>query len=122
MADVLIVCVREDELQAKALADMFERAGFSVGGAPASDSVLRSTGAGVIVWSQASIRSRPFLDAAQRVIDAAEASAGPRSSSERARVRQCQEMSMGFPTAGQSVASQSVQFNRTISRILRIVA
>lgn len=69
MADVLIVCVREDELQAKALADMFERAGFSVGGAPANDGVLRSTGAGVIVWSQASIRSRPFLDAAQRVID-----------------------------------------------------
>lgn len=70
MADVLIVCVREDELQAKALADMFERAGFSVGGAPASDGALRSTGAGVVVWSQASIRSRPFLDAAQRVIDA----------------------------------------------------
>jgi protein TonB len=70
MADVLIVCVREDELQAKALADMFERAGFSVGGAPGSDGALRSTGAGVVVWSQASIRSRPFLDAAQRVIDA----------------------------------------------------
>lgn len=70
MADVLIVCVREDELQAKALADMFERAGFSVGGAPASDGALRSVGAGVVVWSQASIRSRPFLDAAQRVIDA----------------------------------------------------
>ncbi len=73
MADVLIVCVREDELQAKALADMFERAGFSVGGAPATDAALRSTGAGVIVWSQASIRSRPFLDAAQRVIDAEKA-------------------------------------------------
>lgn len=73
MADVLIVCVREDELQAKALADMFERAGFTVGGAPASDGALRSTGAGVIVWSQASIRSRPFLDAAQRVIDAEKA-------------------------------------------------
>jgi protein TonB len=70
MADVLIVCVREDELQAKALADMFERAGFSVGGAPGSDGALRSVGAGVVVWSQASIRSRPFLDAAQRVIDA----------------------------------------------------
>ena len=34
MADVLIVCVREDEPQAKALADMFEAAGFSIGGAP----------------------------------------------------------------------------------------
>lgn len=70
MADVLIVCVREDEPQAKALADMFEAAGFSVGGAPSSDSALRSSGAGLVVWSQASIRSRPFLDAAQRVINA----------------------------------------------------
>ena len=70
MADILIVCVREDESQAKALADMFERAGFSVGGAPNNDAALRSSGAAVVVWSQASIRSRPFLDAAQRVVNA----------------------------------------------------
>ncbi len=70
MADVLIVCVREDEPQAKALADMFEAAGFTIGGAPSGDAALRSSGAGVVVWSQASIRSRPFLDAAQRVINA----------------------------------------------------
>ena len=70
MANVIIVCVREDEPQAKALADMFEAAGFSIGGAPSSDGALRSSGAGVVVWSQASIRSRPFLDAAQRVINA----------------------------------------------------
>jgi hypothetical protein len=70
MADVLIVCVREDEPQAKALAEMFEAAGFSIGGAPSSDGALRSSGAGVVVWSHASIRSRPFLDAAQRVINA----------------------------------------------------
>ena len=70
MADVLIVCVREDEPQAKALAEMFEAAGFSIGGAPSNDASLRSSGAGVVVWSQASIRSRPFLDAAQRVINA----------------------------------------------------
>lgn len=70
MADVLIVCVREDEPQAKALAEMFEAAGFTIGGAPNNDGALRSSGAGVIVWSQASIRSRPFLDAAQRVINA----------------------------------------------------
>lgn len=73
MADVLIVCVREDEPQAKALADMFEAAGFSIGGAPSNDAALRSSGAGVVVWSQASIRSRPFLDAAQRVINAGKA-------------------------------------------------
>ena len=73
MADVLIVCVREDEPQAKALADMFEAAGFSIGGAPSNDGALRSSGAGVVVWSQASIRSRPFLDAAQRVINAGKA-------------------------------------------------
>lgn len=73
MADVLIVCVREDEPQAKALAEMFEAAGFSIGGAPSSDSGLRSSGAGLVVWSQASIRSRPFLDAAQRVINAEKA-------------------------------------------------
>lgn len=70
MADVLIVCVREDEPQAKALADMFEAAGFSIGGAPSNDGSLRSSGAGVIVWSRSSIRSRPFLDAAQRVMNA----------------------------------------------------
>jgi hypothetical protein len=73
MADVLIVCVREDEPQAKSLADMFERAGFSVGGAPGNDAALRSSGAAVVVWSQASIRSRPFLDAAQRVVSAEKA-------------------------------------------------
>lgn len=73
MADVLIVCVREDEPQAKALAEMFEAAGFSIGGAPSSDAALRSSGAGLVVWSQASIRSRPFLDAAQRVINARKA-------------------------------------------------
>ncbi len=73
MADVLIVCVREDEPQAKALADMFEAAGFSIGGAPSNDAALRSSGAGIVVWSQASIRSRPFLDAAQRVINAGKA-------------------------------------------------
>src|SRR5262245_24757300 len=73
MADVLIVCVREDEPQAKALAEMFEAAGFSIGGAPSNDGALRSSGAGLVVWSQASIRSRPFLDAAQRVINAEKA-------------------------------------------------
>jgi protein TonB len=73
MSDVLIVCVREDEPQAKALAEMFEAAGFSIGGAPSSDGALRSSGAGLVVWSQASIRSRPFLDAAQRVINAEKA-------------------------------------------------
>ncbi|HVK80437.1 MAG TPA: hypothetical protein VM915_07470, partial [Verrucomicrobiae bacterium] len=73
MADVLIVCVREDEPQAKALAEMFEAAGFTIGGAPNNDGALRSSGAGIIVWSQASIRSRPFLDAAQRVINAEKA-------------------------------------------------
>jgi TonB family protein len=73
VADVLIVCVREDEPQAKALAEMFEAAGFSIGGAPSSDAALRSSGAGLVVWSQASIRSRPFLDAAQRVINARKA-------------------------------------------------
>lgn len=73
MADVLIVCVREDEPKAKALAEMFEAAGFSIGGAPSNDAALRSSGAGLVVWSQASIRSRPFLDAAQRVINARKA-------------------------------------------------
>ncbi|MEQ1492329.1 MAG: hypothetical protein ABL932_17435 [Terricaulis sp.] len=84
MADVLIVCVREDEPQAKALADMFEAAGFSIGGAPNSDGALRSSGAGVVVWSQASIRSRPFLDpsldplffAVDRMVNAARAGVG----------------------------------------------
>ncbi len=73
MTDVLIVCVREDEVQAKALADLFEREGMSVGGAPADEGSLKSSGAVVIIWSQASIRSRPFLDAAQRTVNAGKA-------------------------------------------------
>ena len=73
MADVLIVCVREDKSQAKALADMFERAGFTVGGAPSNDAALRSCGATVVMWSQAAIRSRPFLDASQRAVNAGKA-------------------------------------------------
>ncbi|MDX2236943.1 MAG: hypothetical protein NW203_05210, partial [Hyphomonadaceae bacterium] len=73
MADVLIVCVREDEHQAKAFADMFERAGLNVGGAPSADADLRRSGAAVVIWSQASIRSRAFLDAAQRAVNAGKA-------------------------------------------------
>ncbi|MGE3141936.1 MAG: hypothetical protein AB7L65_01335 [Hyphomonadaceae bacterium] len=73
MTDVLIVCVRDDEVRAKALADMFERAGYSVGGAPADDAALRGCAAVIVLWSQASIRSRPFLDAAQRAVNAGKA-------------------------------------------------
>lgn len=70
MTDVLIVCVRDDEVQAKSLADLFEREQMTVGGAPADEAGLRNSGAVVILWSQASIRSRPFLDAAQRAVNA----------------------------------------------------
>jgi hypothetical protein len=73
MADVLIVCVREDEPLAKAFADMFERAGLHVGGAPGAPDDMRSCGAALVVWSQASIRSRAFLDAAQRAVNAGKA-------------------------------------------------
>ncbi len=73
MADVLIVCVREDEPLAKAFADMFERAGLHVGGAPGAPDDMRNCGAALVVWSQASIRSRAFLDAAQRAVNAGKA-------------------------------------------------
>lgn len=73
MADVLIVCVREDETLAKAFADMFERAGLHVGGAPGAPEDMRHCGAALVVWSQASIRSRAFLDAAQRAVNAGKA-------------------------------------------------
>ncbi|MBL8551058.1 MAG: energy transducer TonB [Hyphomonadaceae bacterium] len=73
MADVLIVCVREDEPLAKAFADMFERAGLQVGGAPSAPEDMRACGAALVVWSQASIRSRAFLDAAQRAVNAGKA-------------------------------------------------
>ncbi len=52
---------------------MFEAAGFSIGGAPSDEAALRVAGAAVVVWSQLSIRSRPFLDAAQRVINGGKA-------------------------------------------------
>ncbi|MGE0830364.1 MAG: hypothetical protein AB7O04_13570 [Hyphomonadaceae bacterium] len=73
MADVLIVCVREDEPLAKAFDDMFERAGLHVGGAPGAVEDMRACGAALVVWSQASIRSRAFLDAAQRAVNAGKA-------------------------------------------------
>src|SRR5262245_4231147 len=73
MADVLIVCVRDNAREADALADMFEAVGFIVGGAPGDEKALKASGAGIIIWSQASIRSRVFLEAAQSVIRAGKA-------------------------------------------------
>jgi hypothetical protein len=52
---------------------MFERAGLHVGGAPGAPDDMRSCGAALVVWSQASIRSRAFLDAAQRAVNAGKA-------------------------------------------------
>jgi hypothetical protein len=68
MADVLMVCVRQDVVRAKALAEMFLSAGFSIGDSHASDAALRSSAAAILVWSHASVRSASFRDASRRAI------------------------------------------------------
>lgn len=73
MSDVLIVCVRQDVSRAEALASLFDAAGFSISDDPFDVAALKSCGAAVIVWSEASEYSRNFLTAAQRVMDAGKA-------------------------------------------------
>ena len=70
MADLAFVCVREDVRQTEALAAMFAAAGFSIGDAPRKDNEIAGIGAAVIIWSDAAVRSRPFVQSAQLMMDA----------------------------------------------------
>src|SRR5262249_3415760 len=70
MAQVHFVCVHQDHQSAETLADLFERAGFSVAGAPHDQDELRTCIASVLIVSRAALRSMPFLDVAKRVVAA----------------------------------------------------
>lgn len=65
MADVVLMCVREDIERAEALAETFDAFGFSVSD-KANDDGLRDCAAGVVVWSDAALASPVFVEAAQR--------------------------------------------------------
>lgn len=73
MSDVLIVCVRQDVPRAETLAAMFDAAGFSISDDPFDEGALKTCGAAVVIWSEASEFSRGFLAAAQRAMDAGKA-------------------------------------------------
>jgi len=67
MADVVMVCVREDVGRAEQLADMFDDFGFSVS-CDASDDALARCGAGVVVWTDAATASPALKEAIARVM------------------------------------------------------
>jgi hypothetical protein len=67
MADVVMVCVREDIERAEALAEMFDDFGFSVSDV-ADDETLRWCGAGVVVWTDAAKASVGLSAAVERVM------------------------------------------------------
>lgn len=69
MADVHFVFVREDMLRAQALAALFAAANHDIGDGPIDNAALELCGAGVVLWSRFAISSKPFLAAAQRVLD-----------------------------------------------------
>lgn len=68
MADVVLMCVREDIERAEALAETFDAFGFSVSD-KADDESLRDCAAGVVVWSDAALASSVFVAAAQRAME-----------------------------------------------------
>lgn len=72
MADIRLICVREDVALAEALAEAFDAAGYSIDETP-SDPGLDAAGAGVLLWSQAAIKTPAFRNAAQGAIDSGKA-------------------------------------------------
>lgn len=66
MADVLLVCVREDVVFAQGLADALDARGYSVG----DNRALENGGVGLVVISRAALKSPAFVDAAESVLNA----------------------------------------------------
>lgn len=73
MADVLMICVRQDVPRAEALAEMFDAAGFSIGDNVQDDAALARCGAAVVVWSRIASHSQGFLSAVSRAMKAGKA-------------------------------------------------
>lgn len=69
MADVLMVCVREDVACAEQLADIFDARGLSIG----DDRDIEEGGVGLVLISPAALRCTAFIEAAERVLNAGEA-------------------------------------------------
>jgi hypothetical protein len=67
MADVVLVCVRQDIERAEALAEMFDDFGFSVSDV-SDDDALRWCGAGVVVWTEAAKASAELSAVVTRVM------------------------------------------------------
>lgn len=65
MADVLLVCVREDVVFAQGLADALDARGLSVG----DNRAMESGGVGLVVISRAALKSPTFVDAAESVLN-----------------------------------------------------
>lgn len=68
MADVLIICVRENLSEAEAIGQMLDAAGFNIGEDAVNDASLRACGAAVIVWSRNSVYCSTFAEATARAI------------------------------------------------------
>lgn len=66
MADVLLVCVREDVVFAQELADELDARNYSVG----DNRALPGAGVGLVVISRAALKSPAFVDAAESVLNA----------------------------------------------------
>lgn len=73
MADVLMICVRQDVPRAEALAEMFDAAGFSVGDDVHDQAAFARCGAAVVVWSRIASHSQGFLSAVSRAMKAGKA-------------------------------------------------
>ncbi|MBL8531546.1 MAG: hypothetical protein JNK94_07420 [Hyphomonadaceae bacterium] len=69
MTDIAFICVREDVAEAEALADILDAAGYAVT-AENNDAALLASTVQLVIWSRAALRSRAFVAAAERAINA----------------------------------------------------
>lgn len=73
MAEVLLLCMRDDEEAAAILADLFYRAGFQTAGGAARPDELEACAVALICWSGASQRSTQMREAADRAAQSGKA-------------------------------------------------
>lgn len=73
MAEVLLLCMRDDEEAAAILADLFYRAGFQTAGGAARPDELDACAVALICWSGASQRSTQMREAADRAAQSGKA-------------------------------------------------
>lgn len=73
MAEVLLLCMRDDEEAAAILADLFYRAGFQTAGGAARPDELDQCAVALVCWSGASQRSTQMREAADRAAQSGKA-------------------------------------------------